>query len=166
MDAMKATMKREYGHPNEQLLAGYLGSMQTLPNDNVFVGWGSEPFFSEFSRDGELLFDARLPPEYTSYRSYRFEWEGHPVDRPAVVAERCAGDKVTLHASWNGATEIADWEALAGPAPERLWPVAVVPRDGFETSVSLRTGESYVAARARDGSGHALGASEAIELGG
>lgn len=166
MDAMKATMKREYVHPNEQLLAGYLGSMQTLPNDNVFVGWGSEPFFSEFSRHGELLFDARFPPKYTSYRSYRFEWEGHPVDRPAVVAKRRAGDKVTLHASWNGATEIADWEALAGPAPERLWPVASAPRDGFETSVSLRTGEPYVAARAKDGSGRALGASEAIELGG
>jgi hypothetical protein len=29
--------------------------MQVLPNGNVFIGWGSEPFFSEFSCDGKLL---------------------------------------------------------------------------------------------------------------
>jgi hypothetical protein len=26
------------------------------PNGNVFVGWGTEPFISEYSKDGKLLF--------------------------------------------------------------------------------------------------------------
>jgi hypothetical protein len=164
MDAMAATMKREYIHPGEQLLAGYLGSMQTLPNDNVFVGWGAEPFFSEFSRGGELLFDARLPPEYTSYRAYRLQWKGYPDEHPAVAAERRPDGRVTLYASWNGATEVANWEVLAGPGPGRLKLVTSVPPEGFETTISARTKEPYVAVRARDGSGRALGTSEVIEL--
>ena len=31
--------------------------MQVLPNGHAFVGWGSAPYFSEYSEDGELLFD-------------------------------------------------------------------------------------------------------------
>ncbi|WP_053057839.1 arylsulfotransferase family protein [Rubrobacter aplysinae] len=164
MDAMSATMKREYVHPNKRLLAGYLGSMQTLPNDNVFVGWGAEPFFSEFSRDGELLFDARLPIEYTSYRSYRMKWKGYPEEEPAVAAERRSGGGVTLYASWNGATEVAVWEALAGPERDRLRPAATALREGFETTIGVQTEEPYVAARALDDAGRTLGVSEVIEL--
>ena len=53
--------------------------MQTLPDGNVFVGWGSAPYLSEFGRDGELLFDARFPPEVESYRAFRFPWSGQPT---------------------------------------------------------------------------------------
>lgn len=159
---MSATLSAEYTHPREKLLAGFLGNMQTLPNGNVFVGWGSEPYFSEFGPDGELLFDARLPPEYTSYRSYRLRWEGRPAGRPAAVAKRGSGDEVTLYASWNGATEVAEWEALAGPATDRMKPVTSVPRDGFETGIPVDDEGPYFAARARDGSGQVLGTSETV----
>ena len=37
------------------------GSVQTLPDGNVFVGFGSEPFFSEFSSRGKLLLDGEPP---------------------------------------------------------------------------------------------------------
>jgi hypothetical protein len=60
-EQMSATLLREYTHPDKQYAhAG--GNMQLLPNDNVFIGWGRALVFSEFSKDGELLFDARLPP--------------------------------------------------------------------------------------------------------
>jgi hypothetical protein len=31
-----------------------------------------------------------------------------------MVAERGSDDEVTLYASWDGATEVATWEVLAG----------------------------------------------------
>nr|MBA2714405.1 arylsulfotransferase family protein [Rubrobacteraceae bacterium] len=47
MEAMKATLVREYTHP-EKPLSTSQGNMQMLSNGNVFVGWGTEPFTSEY----------------------------------------------------------------------------------------------------------------------
>jgi hypothetical protein len=135
-----------------------------LPNGNVFIGWGSEPFFSEFSRDGELLFSGNFPPEVESYRAFRFPWRAHSTEGLAVVAERGPAEEVTLYASWNGATEVAAWQTLAGPSPQRLKPVgSAAPRAGFETPIMVRTAEPYIIVRAEDGSGRVLGTSRAIK---
>ena len=163
---MSATLVREYPHP-EGRLVGTQGNVQVLPNDNVFIGWGSNPLFSEFGKDGELLFNARFPPQAESYRAFRFPWSGRPDDDPAVVAERGSDDEeVTLYVSWNGATEVASWQVLAGLSPEMLEPAvdASVPRDGFETAIRVQTTEPYVGVQARDRSGRVLGTSRAIRL--
>ena len=160
-DAMKATLVGEYRHPDE-ILAATQGNVQVLPNGNVFVGWGSEPYFSEFSHDGELFFDATFPPAVESYRAFRFPWRGVPQTRPAIVAESGDGGEVTVYASWNGATEVAAWQVFAGPKPGKLEPVASAPRKGFETAVTLQTVEPYLAVKARDGSGNELATSRAV----
>jgi len=129
-DAMKATLAREYTHP-DKLLSETQGSVQTLPNGNVFVGWGSAPVFSEFSHDGELSFSAAFPTESESYRSFRFPWSGQPTDDPAMVAELGAEDEVTIYASWNGAMEVATWQVLAGTGPNKLRPLDSTPRTGL-----------------------------------
>jgi hypothetical protein len=77
-DEMSATLVCEYPHPHGQVAATQ-GNIQVLPNGNVFVGWGSEPHFSEFSRDGELLFSANFPPKVESYRASRFPWRESPA---------------------------------------------------------------------------------------
>jgi len=164
-DAMKATLVREYTHPGK-LRSATQGNVQVLPGGNVFVGWGSAPVLSEFSRDGELLFDADFPSEGESYRAFRFPWKGHPQEAPAVVAEPGKGDEVTLYVSWNGATDVDTWEALAGAAPDELEPVGSAPRKGFETALTLKTDQSHVAVRAKDGSGRVLGTSKTLKLGG
>jgi hypothetical protein len=138
--------------------------MQVLPNGNVFIGWGSEPVFSEFSSEGEILFDANFITKQQSYRAFRFPWTGKPQNDPAVVAERGSEDKVTLYASWNGATEVDTWEVLAGSSPNQLKPVVSASRRGFETTVAVRTAKPYVAVRAKDSSGRVLGVSKPIEL--
>ncbi|MBA2714893.1 MAG: arylsulfotransferase family protein [Rubrobacteraceae bacterium] len=161
-DAMKATLVGEYTRPHETLAATQ-GNVQVLPNGNIFVGWGSEPYFSEFSHDGKLLFDARFPSAVESYRAFRFPWRGLPEDSPAVVAESGSSDEVTLYASWNGATEVATWQLLAGRGPDELEPVGSVPRKGFETAVKLQTDKPYVAVRAKDSSGLVLGTSETVK---
>jgi hypothetical protein len=161
-DEMTVSVVREYPHPYGQH-ADTQGNMQTLPKGNVFIGWGSEPLFSEISNNGELLFNARFPPEVESYRAFRFPWKGQPGDDPAMVAERDPDDKVTLYASWNGATEVATWEVLAGPGPERLKPAGSVPRHGFETAITVGSTERYFGVQAKDGSGRVLGTSRSTE---
>jgi hypothetical protein len=161
-DAMKATLVREYTHP-EKPLSTSQGNMQVLPGGNVFIGWGTEPYNSEYDKDGELLFDIQFSGETQSYRAFRQEWSGRPAEDPAVVAEKAKGDKVNIYASWNGATEATTWRVLAGPNPEGLEPVGSVPWEGFETAVAIRTDEPYVAVRAEDDSGRVLGTSEAVK---
>ena len=82
---MTAGLVSEYVHTGRPLSVTQ-GNMQTLPNGNAFVGWGSEPGFSEFHEEGELLFDANFPPGVESYRAFLFPWVGRPGDRPAVAA--------------------------------------------------------------------------------
>jgi hypothetical protein len=162
MDGMSATLVREFTHPNE-LLSTSQGNVQVLPNANLFVGWGSESFFSEYSHEGELLFDAQLLGDGQSYRAFRFPWSGHPSDNPAVAVEQGPDDKVTLYVSWNGATEVESWQVLAGSTPNQLKPIGSAPRRGFETTVVVHTAEPYVAVQAKSASGRVLGTTKAVK---
>jgi hypothetical protein len=102
---VSAKLVREYTSP-EKPLATSRDNMQLLPNSIMFIGWGSQPLISEFSHDGELLFDARFPPDGESYRAFRFPWSGRPSEDPAVAVEGGPHDRVKLYTSWNGATEV------------------------------------------------------------
>ncbi len=53
-------LKKLYSH-GVTVESRYMGNVQTLPNGNAFVGWGDVPFMSEFSKSGQLIFDAVLP---------------------------------------------------------------------------------------------------------
>lgn len=152
-----------YTHP-EGLLASSQGNMQLLPNGNVFIGWGSEPYFTEFSEDGEVLFDANFAARNSSYRAYRFPWTGTPSEDPAI-ATYATGDGVRAWVSWNGATEVASWELLAGDSEEQLEPVAKLDRQGFETELTAQGRFKLVAARALDAGGEELGRSPAVAPG-
>jgi len=156
---------RKYPHP-EGKICGTQGSVQVLPNGNVFISWGSNPLLSEYSRNGDLLFNASFPLEVESYRAFRFPWSGQPDHDPAVAVERGPDDEVTLYASWNGATEVASWQVIAGPGPDRLKPAgSVTPRQGFETAITVHTAGPYVSVQAKDRSGRVLGTSKALNLG-
>jgi hypothetical protein len=162
-DKMSASLVREYTHP-DRLLSDTQGNVQVLPKGNVFVGWGSAPFFSEFNHHGELLFHAAFPTEGETYRAFRVPWSGQPTDDPAIAAELGTEDKVTIYASWNGATEVTTWQVLAGSAPDQLEPLASVPSQGFETVITVRTTEPYVGLKAVNSSGRVLGTTSAFKL--
>ena len=51
-----------------------MGNGQTTPGGGLFVGWGSLPYISEFSPSGQLLFNAKLPAEVSTYRAYLLPW--------------------------------------------------------------------------------------------
>jgi hypothetical protein len=159
-EAMNATLVSEYTSPDKPL-AGSQGNLQVLPNGNVFIGWGSKPYFSEFSGDGRLLFNASFPGSDQSYRAYRLQWKGRPKDKPTVAVEPGSKGTVTVYASWNGATEVASWQILAGPSFDQLKPIGSAPRSGFETPIKASTSEPYVSVRAKDRSDRVLGTSRA-----
>jgi hypothetical protein len=162
-DKMIATLVREYTHP-DKLLSDTQGNVQVLPNGNVFVGWGSAPYFSEFNHHGELLFHAAFPTEGETYRAFRLPWSGQPNDDPAIAAETGPEDEVTIYASWNGATEVTTWQVSAGSAPDRLEPLATAPHQGFETVITVHTTKPYVGLTALNSSGKVLGSTNAFKL--
>jgi outer membrane protein assembly factor BamB len=160
---MIASLVREYTHPDE-MHAHAAGNMQVLANGDVFVGWGRALAVSEFGEDGELLFDFRLPAKNKTYRAFRFPWSGHPTEQPAAAVERISEEEVRVHASWNGATEVAAWQVLTGSKPDQAnKPLGSVARRGFETAIAVRTEEPYVAVQAKDASGRVLGTSKAVK---
>jgi hypothetical protein len=146
------------------LLAESQGSMQALANGDWFVGWGQEPYFSEFSPEGQLLFDAHFPPHDESYRAYRFEWAGTPAHPPTFAFQSGGTGAGTVYASWNGATLVASWRVLAGESPSSLSTVALAPRSGFETAIAVPAGTvgPYVQLQALGAAGQVLGSSGAV----
>jgi hypothetical protein len=79
-----------------------------------------------------------------------------------VAVEQGPDDKVTIYVSWNGATEVESWQVLAGSTPSQLKPVGSAPRRGFETTVTVRTAEPYVAVQAKNASGRVLGSTRRL----
>ena len=162
MGAKTASLVREYVHPR-RLLSPHQGNAQRLPNGNLLVGWGGQPYVTEFSEGGDVLFDARLAIG-DSYRAYRFEWRGRPSDRPAIAARARGGDALTVHASWNGATDVATWQVLAGDNRGALKAVATAIKEGFETTIDVEADARYVKVRALDAGGRTLGTSRTLDL--
>jgi hypothetical protein len=69
-----------------------------------------------------------------------------------------------VYASWNGATQVARWQVLAGADSGHLTAAgALVPRSGFETSIAVPSAGPFFEVRALDSSGKALGTSRAVQ---
>lgn len=147
-------------HPHPSVLAASQGSLQLLPNGNVFVGWGSQPYFSEHGPDGPIRFDGRLGSTSSSYRAFRSDWTGMPSEPPAISVERSAAGRATVYASWNGSTTVARWDVLAGDSKHGIVRISSFVKEGFETAMMVGTTAHYFAVEARDQFGRVLGRSE------
>ncbi len=161
--ARRDTLVAQFEH-NKPIDAGSQGNMQQLENGDFFVGWGQEPYFSEFTPSGQVVFDARLPHATQSYRGYRFPWSATPAEPAAIaVGEQGEGGGTPVYASWNGATNVAGWRVLAGASAAELAPVATAPRSGFETAIETPGAPAYVAVQALDAAGNVLGTSATVK---
>ncbi len=58
----------------EGLSAASQGNAQTTADGDLFVGWGALPYFSEFNRQGNLIFNAEFPAGVNTYRAYLLPW--------------------------------------------------------------------------------------------
>jgi hypothetical protein len=139
------------------------GNVQVLPNGNVFVGWGAQPYVSEFTAEGELIFDAELDPRYESYRAYRTPWGGQGAGVPEVAASR--GERhCDVYVSWNGDTRVTHWIAHAGTDLTTPVPVARVSRGGFETGLRVPATYNQLRLSGVDASGRELTTTGLIAL--
>lgn len=152
----RASLVRQDEHRGNGLLAFYEGNVQLLPNGDDFVGWGQYPYLSEFNSRGQQIFDAHFVGKTSSYRAYRFQWTGTPAAPPAA-AVRVKHRRIMVWATWNGATRVARWRVVGGPATNALKPVASARRAAFESGVRLPHHYHYIAAQALDSRGKVLG---------
>ncbi|GAB3922592.1 hypothetical protein GCM10027613_31620 [Microlunatus endophyticus] len=161
-DAHTVTMVRSLTHP-AKLLSVTMGNVNQLTNGHYVVGWGSEPYFSEYAADGSLLLDAKMPNNIQSYRAFGADWIGNPTDKPALAVGTNAAGGATVYISWNGATRVATWRVRAGGTKAGLKHHATAARQGFETAVAVNSTGPYFQALAVDKNGHELGRSEIVK---
>ena len=165
LKARRASLASDYTHADPPLLAASQGNAQTLAGGRTLVGYGGVPAISEFATDGSLLFDAHQPFDMSFYRAFRFPWSGRPPTPPAVLASlNDTSEETIVHASWNGATEVASWRVLAGQRPGSLRAQTTIASAGFESSATLPTKHAYVAVQALDAAGRVLGSSNAARV--
>lgn len=161
--ARTATVVRDVRAP-DKMFSATQGDAQLLSDGALFVGWGSQGRISEIGPGGELRFDARLPAGYDTYRGYRMPWSGRSAAPPRVAAAvRKGGADVWV--SWNGATDVAWWEVLAGPASAALGSVVSQPWQGFETRIQIGGSPKRVAVVAHAADGSVLGRSKTVTVG-
>ncbi|HEX3391290.1 MAG TPA: MFS transporter [Solirubrobacteraceae bacterium] len=162
-----ATLANQYMR-ERAFAADYMGDAQPLSNGGVFVGWGSEPYFSEYTRSGTLALDAELPWPDISYRATLAHWVGLPLSKPAGAARRAAANTV-VYASWNGATQLSRWRLLAGSGAGRLTAVTSAAKSGFETAIVVPGGARASAytrfqLQALDSAGRLIGLSQPFSV--
>jgi outer membrane protein assembly factor BamB len=149
-------------HDPAGFIAGTLGNVQLLDDGGAFVGWGSQSYFSQYAPDGTMILDGELPIGVRSYRARLADWVGRPADGPRIVAHANPAGGFAVHASWNGATEVARWMVLAGPNRSSLSTVGSQAWTGFETAIVVNSDGPSFCAVALDASGRELGRSPVV----
>ena len=166
-NAMTAELLQSFSN-YQHTLASSQGSVEILPeNGNVIVGWGASAAWSEFSPDGTLLCEAHLSAAQSfawervkSYRVFKTsEWVGKPSWKPSA---RISNGKIFV--SWNGATEISNWELQGQNSEGGEWTaVDELEKSAFEDSFAIPSrseGWSVFRAVALDKDRKVLGSSE------
>jgi MFS family permease len=149
---------REFRH-DPDAHAAYMGSLQRTANGNAVIGWGAAPYISEYSGDGHVVLDGKLPSPDLTYRALVEPWVGIPHGRPAAAVRRVDG-ATTVYASWNGSTQVASWRVLSGSEQ-----VAHAPKSGFETAIHVPGDHSVFEVQALDRAGRMLSTSRSMRVG-
>ncbi|PNS13755.1 hypothetical protein CAC42_3248 [Sphaceloma murrayae] len=188
-------LEHEYSATNS-ITSQREGSMQVLSdaNNNVLIGYGYEPAWSEYAADGTLLQDVVYSPlglnrwSPDNYRTLKVNWTGQPTWSPKIAPgpspnyrfrkehssfeialEDASGafENTTAYFSWNGATEVTSWVVLASNDTANLDLKhfwAEIPKSGFEDNCFVGSRTKFVAALAIDSHDNVLGMTRVINL--
>ena len=163
---MTANVDRTYYH-DPMLYVPSQGNVQKLTNGNQFVGWGQQPYLSEFANVGNtekdpslnFLYDMQFPNQNISYRAFKNKWVGLPLNPPSISAELFC-EAAVVYTSWNGSTETVAWQVLAGSTHNTLSVVVIsTPRTGFETKINVNSDGPYFQVNALNSCGKVIGTS-------
>ncbi len=159
--AMAATILKSVQHPaGLSVLAE--GNGQTLPNGDTFVDWGILGKYSEFDPTGTLIYDATMATGYSSYRGFRLPWVGAPTTSPTLTVVANSDGSSTVHAIWNGATEVATWNVMGGSSSGALSSVGSAPWAGLDTAIKVTTSATNLQVVAVNAAGTTLGQSPVL----
>ncbi len=157
------TLVKQFVNPSKTLLASSQGDMLTLPGGDWLMGYGGLPNFTEYNASGQVLLDGTLGKNVQDFRTYLTPWSGQAPGAPSVIATPGAGGTIAVSVSWNGATEVASWQVLAGASPSALAPAASAARAGFQTTIAAPAAGPYVAVQALDAAGAVIGTSATVK---
>ena len=160
---MRVKLAHEFRH-DPPVYSDALGSVQSLGRGEWFVGWGRSTNFTLYDRIGNVLLDGHLSAGSSSYRAFLQPWTGRPLRPPDISVSRSGGG-ATVYASWNGATDLAQWVVLAGSSPSELTPIGAAPVAGFETAISIASAPAHIAVAAHDAGGRLLATSATVTTG-
>jgi hypothetical protein len=160
--AHSVTLVRQYTNPTSTLLASSQGNLLSLFGGNWLMGYGGLPNFTEYNAAGHVLLDGTLGKNVQDFRTYLSAWSGVAPGSPSVAVQSAAGGRASVAVSWNGASDVASWQVLAGSSPASLAPLTSAPRAGFQTSIALQAPPAYLAVRALDASGKVRGTSPTV----
>jgi hypothetical protein len=169
LEQMTAHSKSSYYH-DPSLNVASQGSIQKLENGNRFVGWGQSQYYSEYNKSGNtadnpgvhLLYDAQLPSDNFSYRTYRHQWVGSP-DYPPSIAVKSINAQMVVYVSWNGSTKTKAWKVFAGNEKDHLTEVKIAEKTGFETAISSNDHGPYFKVEALNADGNVIGVSKTVK---
>ena len=156
-----ATMLQQYTGDDE-FESEYMGDTQPLANGNTFVGWGSEPYFTEYRPSGKRLLEAHFPGNDLSYRSMREPWVGVPLTSPSAAAapegrqddrvrqlERRHPGRLLEGPGWRAPTGRPSCRAPPSPASRRRSPCRAATRASRCRRSTRRQGDRNFLARSR-----------------
>ncbi|KAK2608483.1 hypothetical protein QQS21_002945 [Conoideocrella luteorostrata] len=165
---MTAELLTEYKNPTH-VPAQSQGSMQTLPNGNVLLGYGFSGLFTEFTRSGKILCETHFGPQsrfgtgdVQSYRVLKFNWHSVPETEPHLVISQDDALMWRAYASWNGATEVSDWvlQGMDDGTAGKWIVLEKKAKSSFETDFILRSDlPEYIRVMALDARGNTLSTS-------
>ena len=151
------TLVKAFTNPARTLLASSQGDLISLGDGNWLMGYGGLPDFTEYDANGRVLLDGTLGLDVQDFRTFLAPWNAQPGTTPAIAAQSSSG-RVTVEASWNGATDVSSWKLLTGSSAASLSAVATAPASGFETTLQAGGGP-YVQVQALGSSGQVLASS-------
>jgi len=168
--AMTATLVSEY-LPVRQNFSQSQGSVQLLDNGNVVVGYGSNPWITEHTSDGTVVFAATIGPDSAgdngpieNYRAIKTTtWVGRPTLPPTIAAINSTAG-LDVYVSWNGATHVSAYTLLAGTDASTLSGVSNTSRSAFETHLSMSEAQDFVAVAAIASNGTELGRTPVVRI--
>jgi hypothetical protein len=159
---MTAALASSFVHPGKPLVVPSQGDFQPLADGRWFVGWGQEPYLSEYSPRGRVLFDAHMPKTYQSYTAFKYPWSASPASVPTTVLTHGRSGNTVVRVSWNGSTATASWRVMGGSDATALVALKTVERSGFQTTITISSAPRVLAVQALGARGQVLGSTRAV----
>lgn len=96
-----------------------MGSVQRLANENTYIDWSTTPPLKgcEVDKDNDLVFEIQVDG-VSSYRSYRYEWDGM-MERPYLLTEDHPQGTVLIFNKF-GDRNVKEYQIYGGKSPALL----------------------------------------------